>query len=189
MRWRIVGKMLIFKKFPPRTQVASVYSVIMLMVYGWTIYSFFWEVPSWLHYLNLGEIIALLAYSVVTNFIESVAILGIPITLALVLPKSWFLDRFVAQGSVMCAAGLGFAMYVASLLSYEEAFPIKLILKTTPRAIAGILVLTILSGGIKFLRGLIEKLADRLIIFLYVSLPISAVSLVVVIFRNLVRSY
>jgi hypothetical protein len=175
----------ILKKIPPLQQVASVYGVIVLMIYGWTMDSFIWQLPSWLHFLRADEILAIFAYSMITNFIESLLILSIPLLITLLLPRSWFYDRFVAQATAMVASGLAYTMYVASLLSYEEAFPIKILLKNTPLAAIGILLLTILVGFVKYLRKPVEVLADRTIIFLYLSLPLSILSLIFVALRNI----
>src|SRR5512146_67672 len=94
----------ILERIPRWAQIIPVFGIILLVIYGWSLMWFFWEVPSWLHYLHLDEILVLLAYTFATNFAESLTVLCGPLLLALVLPKKWFRDVFVARGTVLALA-------------------------------------------------------------------------------------
>ena len=176
--------MAIFKRMPAWGEVAPVYAVIVLMVYAWTLVWFFWKLPSWLFFLNAGEIVIALAYSLATNLVESLAVLCAPLVMSLALPKAWFHDRFVARGGALAISGLAYMMYLANQFKTKDDYP-SLTLKTWSLALAVILILFIvyLAGRLSFLRKPIELIADRAIIFLYISLPLSLIALVVVIFR------
>jgi hypothetical protein len=101
----------IIKRVPKLQQIAPVYAVIVMMVYGWTIYWYLWKFPSWTYYLSLPDILSILAYSLSTNIIESLAILAILIVLCILLPRNWFYDSFIVRGSVAVILLLGYLMY------------------------------------------------------------------------------
>jgi hypothetical protein len=176
--------LVIFKRIPAWGQVAPVYAVIVLMVYTWTSLWFFWKLPSWLFFLNSGEIVIAFAYALATNLVESLAVLCAPLILSMTLPKEWFYDRFVARGAALAISGLGYMMYIAFQFKTNADYP-SLTLKAWSLALAvGIILLIVyMAGRLSFFRKLFEFLADRAIIFLYISLPLSLISLVVIIIR------
>ncbi len=169
---------------PTRAQVAQVFAVIVLMVYSWTIIWFFYKFPSWLYFLNVGEILTVLAYSLATNLAESLTVLCGSVALSLVLPRKWFHDVFVARGGTLAIAGLGYMMYVASQFTSKEGYP-SLTLK--PWSVAVVLVLIValvyVAGRSRIFRRIVEVIADRATIFLYLYMPLSAVALMVVLFH------
>lgn len=176
--------MAIFKRIPAWGQIAPVYAVIVLMVYTWTSLWFFWKLPSWLFFLNTGEIAIAYAYSLATNLMESLAVLCGPLILSMVLPKEWFFDRFVARGATLALAGLGYMMYVAFQFKTNADYP-SLTLKpwTLALAVVAILFIVYLAGRLNLFGKIIEIIADRAIIFLYISLPFSLISLVIILIR------
>ena len=143
-----------------------------------------WKLPSWLFYLNIGEIAIAYAYSLATNLMESLAVLCGPLILSMILPKEWFFDRFVARGSTLALAGLGYMMYVAFQFKTNADYP-SLTLKpwTLALAMVAILFIVYLAGRLNLFGKLIEFIADRAIIFLYISLPLSIFSLVIILIR------
>jgi hypothetical protein len=154
------------------------------MIYTWTILWFFWKLPSWLFFLNTGEIAIAFAYSLATNLMESLVVLGGALILSMLLPKEWFFDQFVARGASLALSGLGYMMYVAFQFKTNADYP-SLTLKAWSLALAALVILVIvyLAGRLALIRKLIEYIADRAIIFLYISLPLSLISLVVVLIR------
>ncbi len=175
------------RRLPSWAQIIPVYGVIVIIIYTWTLLWFFWKVPSWLYFLNAGEILVILAYSLATNFAESLLVLCGSLFLALVLPRKWFYDVFIARGATLSIAGLGYMIYLANQFTNKNAYPtISLQAWTVLVALAGIAVLVYLSGRISLLRKILEVVADRVAIFVYVLAPLSIISLIVVAFRALV---
>jgi len=169
---------------PSRAQIAQVFALIVLMVYSWTIVWFSYKVPSWLYFLNLGEITTVFAYSLATNLAESLAVLCGPVALSLVLPRKWFHDVFVARGGTLAIAGLAYMMYVASQFTSKDGYP-TLTLKPWSLAVVLVLiaVLVYLAGRSRLVRGIVEGIADRATIFLYIYMPLSVLALLLVLFR------
>jgi hypothetical protein len=174
------------ERLPSLAQVLPVYAVIMVIVYTWTLLWFFWKVPSWLFFMNAGDLLAVIPYLFATNFAESLVVLCGPLLLSLVLPKTWFHDVFVARGAGLSIAALGYMMYLANQFKNKSDYPtLSLQLWSVLLAFAGIAVLGYLFGRFKILRRIMELISDRATIFVYILVPLSVLSLLVIIVRAL----
>ena len=174
--------MAILKRFPSLAEIAAVYGVIVLLIYSWTMLLFFWKLPSWLNYLSIWEILREFCFAVTNNLLESLTILVIPLVLSLILPQKWFRKEFIARSTLMVAIGLGYMMYLASLFQGKEDYPSNA-LQLAPWVILLIILAVLLIGKSGPLCKLISAFADRTIVFLYISLPVSLICLLVVLAR------
>jgi hypothetical protein len=175
------------KRMPNSQQIAAVYGVIVLVVYGWTIYWYLWKLPSWLYFMTLTEMLVAFAYAMAVNFLESVLILLVPILLCLFLPSRWFRDQFVAQGAILVVLILVALMQYLKIITSLQDLPPG-IGRMALLVMVGIVFLVFLVGRIGFLGKVIAEIANRATIFLYIFMPISALSLLVVLFRNIVEA-
>jgi hypothetical protein len=171
-------------KLPSLAQVYPVYAIIVMLTYGWTIYWALWKLPSWLDFLPLGEISLIFCYLLMTNFFESLlALFGI-IAVSLILPQKWFREVFVSRGSALAASILIsimiFEYHFDKPSDYFYKFPLYLPLILF---VAGVLVF--LAGWLRVVRKGVEIFSENAVIFLFISLPLSLLSLIVVIVRNL----
>jgi len=171
-------------RLPGLQQAASVYAVIVLFVYGWTIYWFLWKLPSWLYFMTAPELLAVFSYSMVMNLLESLCVLLLPVGLSLLLSERWFRDQFVARGVSLSVVLLGFLMYYSNLIAQLAGLPSYLGWLLLGVFAAAVLIVVVV-GKVGFLRRGLEEISERMIIFLYLSIPISAISLIVVMVRNL----
>ncbi len=169
---------------PSRAQLAQVFAVIVLMVYSWTIFWFTYKVPSWLYFLNVGEIMTVFSYSLATNLAESLLVLCGPLGLSLVLPRKWFRDMFVARGGALSIAGLAYMMYVASQFTSKDGYP-SLTLKPWSVALAAVLIVALVYvvGRIGLIRRIVEVIADQATIFLYIYIPLSIIAVLIVLYH------
>ena len=172
------------QKIPKLAQIAPVYAVAVAMIYPWSISRFFWRLPSWLYYSSAGEIAVIFAYMMVVNLIESALVLLAPILLSVILPKKWFFDRFITKGALLLSFGLGYVMYFDNHLNYQSPFPLALVYQT-PLILAALFVLAFLVDWIGILDKILLDLSDRLVVFLYISIPVSLISFLVVLVRNI----
>lgn len=176
--------MSIRNRLPTFQQIVGVYGLAALIIFDWTILWFYWKLPSWMFFLNLGDIATVFAYSMATNLIESVLVLCIPVVLTILLPKRWFSDLFVSMASALVIAGLGYTIYVALTIGGLQDYPGALV-HSFPIVALLIAVFAILAGRIPVLRKGLEILAERASIFSYIFFPIGAISLVAVMIRNI----
>jgi hypothetical protein len=171
-------------RFPSWQENVQVYAVIAVLLYGWTILWLFWELPSWLNFLTIGEILPLFAYALATNFLESILVLAGLNLFSFLLPKGWFHNLFVSGSFVLVALGLGYLMVLTSLLGKEAEYPNGLEIWSIV-FLALCLPSSLLLGRIPLIRNLAEIIADRLTVFLYLIVPLSLLSLLLVVIRNL----
>ncbi|MFZ1043704.1 MAG: hypothetical protein WCA79_10605 [Anaerolineales bacterium] len=134
--------------------------------------------------MPLGEIGAIFCYLLATNFAESLLALSGVIVISLVLPQRWFRDLFVSRGSVLAASVLVsimiFEYHFDKPEDYFSNLPLYLLLTFL---VAGILAF--LAGWHHVVRKAVEVFSENAVIFLFISLPVSLLSLIVVIIRNL----
>lgn len=173
----------IFKKIPKSEDIASVYAVIVIMIYFPTINIFFWKFPSWILSSTLGDIFAIYSYMVTINFLESLLVFVALLVLCIVLPRKWFYDHFVSRGASLVILTLGFFIYLGRSMQPGMLFPWNLI-HQLPLISLLIVMLVFLLDKISFLQKILKETANRFIVFLYISIPISILSLLVVVVRN-----
>ena len=172
------------KRFPSILQLMPVYAIIIAFIYPWSLIRFFWRLPSFLNYATIGEIGVTYAYLVMFNFLESVVIVLVPIAMSIILPENWFHERFVTKSILLVSLGLGYLVYVASHIVAGAPFPYDLF-RWMPAICGLILALVFLLDRIAFLRQILIEISDRFVIFLYISIPVSIISLLVILIRNI----
>jgi hypothetical protein len=164
-----------------------VYGIISLIVYSWTLLEFFWRLPSWEFYMSVGDIAVQFAYSMATNFLESLTVLAGLLFLCAIVPARWFKDLFLSVGSLLVILGLAYFMYFAiHSTSRDDTYPTSLV-RSAPAVAALILIVSMGLGRVPLIRRVMDGLADRATIFSYVLPPIGAVSLLIVIARNILK--
>lgn len=176
------------KQVPAWAQILPVYAVIVLILYAWTLLWFFWKLPGWLFYLNLVDVFGALAYLLATNLAESIVVLGAMLGLALLLPGRWFRDVFVARGASLAITGLGYMMFLADRFKNKIDYPdLPLRAWSVPAALAAIALVVYACGQVAAVRRVLEIIADRATIFLYILIPLGVLSLLVIFINSLSR--
>lgn len=171
-------------KIPPLHEILALYATIVFLIYGWATITFFWKVPSWLYFLSLGEIAAILSYTFASSLLECTIILFIFLFASLVLPSKFLYNKFALRGSLIVYA-LTFWVVLFTLNSLIQ-------LPTTGDVITfgiGVLVTSalaiLLAERISFVQRLVSTVGNRLTIFLYLWLPLGLLGILVIIFRIL----
>ena len=182
----MAGRILsITEKIPKLQDIAPVYAVIVMMIYPWTLTRYFWKLSGWILFASGGDLAAFFAYMVVVNLLESILILLVPLSMSIILPRKLFYDRFKTRSVALVLFGLGFLIYLNRNLHADAPFPMTLV-QWIPVAGVAILVLVFLVDQVGFLRRVLDELANRLTIFLYISIPVSVIALLVVLMRNII---
>jgi hypothetical protein len=175
----------ITEKIPKLQDIAPVYAVIVMMIYPWTLTRYFWKLSGWILFASGGDLAAFFAYMVVVNLLESILILLVPLAMSIILPRKLFYDRFKTRSVALVLFGLGFLIYLNRNLRADAPFPMTLV-QWIPMAGVAILLLVFLVDQVSFLRRVLDELANRLTIFLYISIPVSVIALLVVLIRNII---
>jgi hypothetical protein len=171
-------------KLPSAEQLVQVFAAIAVINYSWSLLQFFYRLPSWLFYASMGEIGVKFSYMTFVNLLESLLLLALFVLAGLVLPRAWFRERFVSRSVSISLLGLGYLMYVNLYFPLADSYP----LASYARDLTVLLVIAVLAflmDRVAFLRSLLDGFANRTVVFLYLIVPVSVVSLLVVLFRNL----
>ena len=177
----------ILARLPERQSVVSVYGVAVFIVYSWTVLTSFWKIPSWLFFLKISEVLAMYAYSFVVNFVESILLLTLVLLVGVILPARWWRNRFIANSMIWILVLMGSLMlrlYLYRAPSDWETFLYGQWEWLGYTALLALL-LNLFVSRLAWLQKGLETLAERLSIFLYIYLPLTAISFVVVVARNL----
>jgi len=176
------------KRLPHINEIISVFAFISAMTYGWTLLAFLWKLPSWLNYLTYGEILTVYSYSLLTNFMESIIFLAFILLICVILPARFLRDVFTLRGTILSISLLGTMMLVLSFYSDDN----PTLMGGPPVWLVILLVSSLLMILLDFLSRKVQRgasallwFADRLMIFLYINLPLSLLALIVVTIRNL----
>jgi hypothetical protein len=177
------------QRLPKSQAVFQVYAVIAVMLSGWTIIAFLWKLPAWLLILNIGEIFTVFSYSMVANLIESLIVLLVLLIICAVVPASFLRDNFEVRGTILSMGLIGSLM---AFVKFDMEFGIGSGLKLLLAPFAVLLLTAILLGlspkfpVVRFLHSGIRWGSDRMIVFLYILIPLFVIVSVFVIFRNIV---
>ena len=171
-------------RLPAFDQILAVYAVAAFMLFAWSLLWFFWNVPSWLHFMNLGVLFATLSYAVAASFLEGLTFLGLLLVVAFLLPPAWFRDHFTARGAAVTVSLLGLIMlrdyWIVSdnyLLKPMSTLGLAFVILTV--------ILLFLTVKFSWMTKALSVLAERLTIFLYIFVPLSVLSILNVLLRNL----
>ena len=174
-------------RLPDWRSVVGVYATAVFLVYGWTLFASFWKVPSWLYFLKIGEILSVYAYSLVINFAESMLLILLALIVGFFLPNSWWNAQFTSKSVLWISILMGSIMlrlYTNRAPDYWEDFVYNQ-WAWWGWIIFLAVILNLLASRVDLMRRGLEDLADRLVVFLYIYLPLTVVSIVVVIVRVL----
>lgn len=144
--------------------------------------TFFWKVPSWLYFLSLGEIAAILSYTFASSLVESTLILSIFLFAGLVLPSGLLTDQFVIRGS-MVVYGMSFWVALFNLNVLIELPARSDVISFGIVALLTVALGLIVTDRIPAVRKLLFALGQRLTVFLYLWLPLSLLGMLVILFR------
>ena len=172
-------------RLPDRRSIIGVYATASFLVYGWTMLASFWKVPSWLFYLKIGEILSIYAYSFVIDFAESVLLLFTAVLIGLVLPNRWWNSQFASKSAVWIIVVMGSIMlrlYTNRAPDNWEGFVYNQWSWWGSTLLLGI-VLSFIFSHVTWLHAGLDAIADRLVVFLYIYLPLTVISILVVCVR------
>lgn len=172
------------ERLPALQSILQVYAVIAVLFTGWTITAFLWKLSAWLLLMNLGELFTIFSYAMAVNFLESLSILLILLIACALLPARTLRDSFVVRGTILSIGSIGSLM---AFVGFQMLFGIQngLLLFVAPLAVL-LLMIFLLQYSSKYdrVRAMAMSLSDRMMVFLFILLPLFAVTSIYVVFRN-----
>lgn len=98
------------RRLPLRRDVLLLFAACVFPVHVWAIIGLLKELPAWILRLSTGEMVGVISYTLAFALFESVLFLLPLLLLILVLPRRWFGDDLVAQGTVLVALTTAWAI-------------------------------------------------------------------------------
>ena len=170
-------------RLPKLNDVLSVYAVIATMLFAWSTLLFFWYLPSWMHFMLLGEIAATFSYVVIASFLEGVSFLLFLLVLCFFLPPEYLRDEFAARGTALTLPIIGMIMIYFRITNENIA---RIIFSVTGLVISLVVILLFyFSANNPRIKSTLAALADRFTVFLYILIPIFVLSLLSIAVRNI----
>ena len=170
-------------RLPNKNQIISVYAVGVTILFSWAaIVTIRDSLFNWVLYFNTLELLTLTAYVMAGAFLESLVMIGALLLIAFILPRAWLTDKFIVRGSILIIAFLGAIMFYYTQTPLGEAL---VNVYKFPLAFGfGTLILVLAAKYLKPVEAALELIAERCTVFLYLYMPISVISVIVVVFRN-----
>jgi hypothetical protein len=177
-------------RLPSRAEALSVLSIFVFFIFSWTLYRSAWYVPSWLEYLNIWSIAIIIAYVLAFALLESLCMLALVVFFSLFFPHKIFKENYALQGSSLAALvciGAFLIQRKINLVYRLElwqlvAYPLVGLLLS----FLFVLLLAFLLDRFPWLSRLVTALVDRMVIFVYIYVPLGALGLLVVLARNII---
>jgi len=177
-------------RLPTRSEALSVFSIFVFFVFSWTLYRAFYYVPSWLEYLSLWSVSIIIAYVLAFALFESAGWLALLVFYSLFFPRKVFKEKFVLLGSSLAALicigavllqrkiNLVYRLELWQLLVYPLAGLLLSVLL--------VFLLAFLFERIPLLSRLVNAIVERMVIFVYIYVPLGLLALLVVLVRNII---
>lgn len=177
-------------RLPSAPEALSVFSIFVFFVFSWTLYRAFWYVPSWLEYLSVWSILVIGAYVLAFALLESAFLLALVVFFSLFFPLKVFKEQYALQGSslaLLLSVGAFLLQRKINLVYRLElwqllAYPLVGLLAS----VLLVVLLAFLFNRFPLLSRLVNAVVERMLIFVYLYVPLGALGLLVVLVRNII---
>jgi hypothetical protein len=175
---------LILKRFPSRSDMIAVLAVAVFMCFSWTLIGFFNKLSSFILYFTPGEIANIFAFMMAFALLESLFAAGLLILLSAILPLNWLKDGFAFKGFViLLVATITAILFQKALRDYFPSLQMLLTYSILPLLLIALLLWFVHSRP--KIQNILLGVQDRILIMLFIYLPIGVIGLVVVMARDL----
>ena len=175
-------------RFIPLKDIGSVFAACVVPIHSWATLTFLYQVTGWIVYLNVWDVIGTFAYTQAFAFLESLVVLLCVILLAVILPARVLRDRFVPLGGMLVLLNLAWAIAV----QYTGIIPFTRYVPWHSKKFLLGAVAYLVSLGASYVwvrrhervQGAVSSFVERLTVLLYIYIPLSLASIVILIIRN-----
>ena len=170
---------------PTKHDLFITFGLILFFVHSWAIYRYLYEIPSFLLYMNITQIISIFAYMMAFAFIESILTCTIISGLCSILPvkNSWV--GFVPRA--FCMLIVAILVSINFMDTLPSKYPGLNFLLFRMFIAAGIfIILLLIIYFLKPVQRFVVFVAEQVSVMVYIFTPIGVISIFVVLFRILI---
>ncbi len=171
-------------RLPARREMLLVFALCFTLVYGWSMLTFFNYLPGWMMYLNGWDILGLFAYNQVFALLESAAVFALLLLLSALLPAALLRRSFLPLGSVMLVLAAAAAVFL-HFWGQVPLWPSKTLILGLLAYLAAVGAAWAAFRRFDGLGRAIEAFLNRVVLLMYLYLPLVAVGVALVVVRNL----
>ena len=162
----------------------AVLAVAVFVCFSWTIIGFFNKLSSFILYFTPGEIANIFAFMMAFALLESLVVTGLLILLSAILPSKWLKEGFAFKGFVVLLVVAATAiLFQKALRDYFPPLQTLLTFSILPLLLIALLVWFVHSQPKA--QNILLNVQDRILIMLFIYLPIGVIGLLVVMARDL----
>jgi hypothetical protein len=172
---------------PVWAEVQVALAVAAFFVHTWAVRGFLHELPSFINYFPIGEILAVFAYMMMEAFLESLMVTTSLVLVGLALPKKWFMDSLPTNGfiSLLIGAIAMIRLEDALLVDTRQLPPFSFYYAWGAITFSAWILAILLVSRIKSIQSAVRFLIERISILGYFYLFLGIVGIAVVVIRNL----
>lgn len=172
-------------RFPRQSDLLAVSGMVVFVCYTWTLLGFLNKLSSFLLHFTLGEIANILAFMMAFTLLESLVVTILLVLITATLPAGWLREGFAFKGFIIVIVATITSILFQMVLNSNFPHPLVLLLFIlAPIGLAIALIAKVRSMPKVY--NLINNIQDRVLIMLFVYVPLGVLSLLFVLYRNLI---
>jgi hypothetical protein len=174
---------LIKQRLPARNEILLALSMAAFLIFTWSLRALFFNFPGFMLTYTPGDMLVIAAYMLAFALLETLLVMLLLLTLAVLLPGILLKDGFSYKASFLLIAFAIISIHMQYVMTNQPR--INFLALELGRALFLFLVPVLFVHFVGIIRKIVMDILDRLIIFSYIYLPLGVISLVVVAARLL----
>lgn len=158
--------------------------IAVFVCHSWSVLGFLNKFSSFILYFTLAEIVNIFTFMMAFALLESLAVTGVLVLLSIILPSGWLRDGFAFKGFVIILIATVTSILFQKILGGDYPSTLMLaVFSIVPLLLAVALIAVVRS--MPKVQNILLNIQDRILVMLFIYVPIGLVSLMVVMYRNL----
>lgn len=168
-----------------RNELILVYAAAAFPIYTWGVIRFLEQLPAWLYYLDIWQVLSIFAYTQVFALVESLLIAVGLVLVAIVLPAGLFRSAFVPTATAIILLNAAWALVAQYNDGALRQLPARQLALWAAAYATSLLAAWFLLRRWQPFRQALHTVAEKISALLYLYVPLSVGSLLIVLIRNL----
>jgi len=174
------------RRLPPARETLYAYLACLVPIVAWSVFRMLDDgLPGWSRQMRAWDVVGVVAYVQAFALFESIVVFIPILILSMVLPLSWFRDKFVALGTGIVYVSA--AWFVLAQLNDDtlRTWSFRQLLPWVGAYSASLLLMSALIHRSSRVEALINSLVHRVTVLASAYLLIALAAVVIVVIRNL----
>jgi len=168
-----------FKQRFTHQALTQIFVYCAFPVHIWALFNMFKDVPSWVLYMPIGDVIGSVAYILSFAFFETLAVLLIVLFAGMIVPKRWVVEKYVPLISASLVELAVMAIVFQYFIIYHLPKRNLVIGCALILALSTFVVLRFPKVG-----DMLRWVSERLVVLSFIYIFFDLLGLLVVIIRN-----